>query len=230
MAAPIAIFYHVVFFAGEPPHRLPSARQIVCEQMDQLAKSGLLEAAQHFVVGINGGEESLEYVTRFIPTKAQCVFHGLQCRNECRTMALIEDWLSEHDGWYVLYFHSKGATHDATTPYGLHCMRWRRCMMNTCVARWRECVKALSDGYEAVGAHWLTNRADGSQNYFGGTFWWVTSRFLQTLPSLYERARIKLSGIDSVDSRYEAEVWIGTGPRLPLVRDMETSHRIFCCP
>lgn len=225
----LAVFYHCLLFMGEPPEFLPQAADIIAEQMAMLKSSGLEDAATEIHVGLNGSEESSELAGILLPAKAKITYHGLQCRNECRSIVMIEDFVKGHPDWLVLYHHSKSATHAANTDYAQFANRWRRCMERACVQRWRECVNALSTN-EAVGAHWLTGQADGTQHYFAGTFFWATSNFLRTLPSIYERERIKLNGIDSLSSRYEAEVWIGNGPRLPRIKDMETSHGLMGCP
>jgi hypothetical protein len=213
----IAIFYHCLFVLGAPPQPLVTAPSIIAAQMALLSTSGLLDAASEMHVGVNGGAESEQQVSAQIPAKAQVVYHGLQSRCENLTLVMLEKWLPIHDDWYVLYFHSKGATH----PPG-HDMstRWRDCMMRNAVANWRTCVADLDAGYEAVGSHWMTGaQTPPGQSIFAGNFWWSKSSFLKTLPSIYERDRIKVSGISALESRYESEVWIGNGPRLPKIKD-----------
>jgi hypothetical protein len=187
--------------------------------MDTLKKSGLLDYASKFVVGINGGQESDELANLLLPPKAERILHGLDSRSENLTILEIEKWVKDNPDWNVLYFHAKGATH--TDPdYAIKRAPWRRCMMRNLVTAWQRCVNDLDRGYESVGCHWLTNMgSDRSQNYWGGNFWWAKSNFLRTLPPMTERYRIKLSGISSIESRYEAEVFLGTGPRLPHVKD-----------
>ena len=108
---PIAIFYHCLFYLGDPPEFLTNACNIVRGQMDALRETGLLEAASEMVVGINGGKESDEIANLLFPNNAHRILHGLQCRNECRTIVALEQWAKTHPDWYVLYFHAKGATH-----------------------------------------------------------------------------------------------------------------------
>lgn len=183
--------------------------------MSALRQTGLLDAAQEMHVGINGGKESGDVANILIPHKANRVLHGLQCRNENRTVLMLEQWLPSHKDWYVLYFHSKGATRLNDLN-----IRWRACMEKTVLWNWRQCVKDLDEGYEAVGSHWMVPPATPvGQHIFAGTFFWSKSSFLNTLPSIMARDRIKVSGIDSLDSRYEAEVWLGNGPRVPTVKD-----------
>jgi len=214
----IAIFYHCLFFMGDPPDLSEKALLVVREQMDALKASGLEDAAQEIHIGVNGGEES-EMCRDMLPAKAQVTYHGLQSKSENLTCVMMENWVKTHPGWAVLYFHSKSATHAIGSSYGEYADNWRRRMMYHCVENWRQCVSDL-DQYEACGSHWLTGQGwDKSQHYFAGTFFWVRSEFWATIPSIYTRQRIKDSGIDSLESRYEAEIILGNGPRLPSVKN-----------
>lgn len=213
----IALFYHCLFFNGQPPQLTPSGVEVVSEQMGVISQNGLLDAAEYFSVGVNGGNESQVYVSMLIPPKAIVHYHGLDSHNENSTLVNLEQWLPGHAGWYVLYFHSKGAT----WPYDDYLRsRWRGCMMKHCVLNWQQCVKDLDAGYESVGCHWMTfPQTPKGQSIWAGTFFWTKSDFLLTLPSIMQRERIKQSGLKHRDSRYESEVWIGNGPRLPKVKD-----------
>lgn len=214
---PIAIFYHGLLFHGEPPEFRPAAFEIMRDHMILLHNTGLLFQAREVNVCLNGGDETFLVSQLIVPGKARIALHGLQCHNECRTILEIEKWLPTHPDWYVLYFHCKGATHKDHDP-----MRtvWRDCMTRACVSNWRQCVRDLDAGFEAVGCHWMVPPATPpGQHIFAGSFWWANSNFLATLPSIMQRDRIKVSGLDSIESRYEAEVWIGNGPRLPKVKD-----------
>jgi hypothetical protein len=216
---PIILFYHTLFFMGESQNVLNL--EIIMEQMDVLRRSGLEDAATEIHIGVNGGEESRFFAESLLPSKARVVYHGLQCRSENRTLVMMEDWCrSNTNQAHLLYFHSKGITHAPGSDYGERISRpWRNRMMETCVHHWRQCVKDL-EGYDAAGAHWLTGQGwDRSQHYFAGTFFWVRASFFRTIPSLTTRQRIKDSGLDSLESRYEAEVHLGNGPRLPIVKN-----------
>ncbi len=93
-------------------------------------------------------------------------------------------------------------------------------MAHECIEKWRFCVKHL-ETHEACGAHWLEGQGwDKSQFYFAGTFYWVRASFFRTIPSIMTRQRIKDSGIDSIESRYEAEIVLGNGPKLPSVKNL----------
>lgn len=103
--------------------------------------------------------------------------------------------------------------------------------MRQCVMNWQRPVYYLSEGYDACGVHWRAGiGSDKSQFYFAGNCWWVTSSFFRTLPSIKERAQCKKTGVDSLEARYEAEVVLGNGRRLPKVKDLDTSHGFYGCP
>lgn len=220
---PIAIFYHCLFYNNN--ELLPNACDIVDEQMTALRESGLLHACSEFIVGINGGKESEEMACLLIPSKARLVLHGLNSKSENLTIVEIEKWLPQHKDWKVLYFHSKGAT---TIPSEQERRKvWRLCMMNNLVLKWQRCCMDLDRGFDTVGCHWISNFMEPlfdhqnkrPQAYWAGNFWWANSSFLCCLPSIYERSRIKTSGIEAIESRYESEVWIGNGYKVPIVKD-----------
>lgn len=222
----IAIFYHCLFYLDQTLRM--SAVNVVRNQMYQLEHSGLLTEATHVFCGINGGSESDNIANLVLPVKADRILHGLDSRAENLTIVAIENWVKTNPGWAVLYLHAKGATHDPASDYGKFSGRWRECMMKHLVANWRVCLGNLEAGFEATGCHWMTGLADGTQNIFGGNFWWATSDFLREVPSIFLRDRIKVSGIASLESRYEAEVWIGNG-RLPKVKEL-SGHTVGQCP
>jgi hypothetical protein len=227
MSAPIAIFYHCLFLLGTPPAMLPNAISVVNEQMEQLEASGLLEAATELHIGVNGGQESELFGHYVFPKKANVIYHGLQCRTELRTLMHLQKIMAGHKGWKVLYFHSKGATRSASDDMTT---RWRNCMMRHLVENWRICVATLGPRIDSVGCHWKDGQVDGTQNIWGGNFWWATSDFINTKPLIESHPRIPImGGIDAVEARYEAEVWLGAGPRRPRVRDFHPSGP-FNCP
>lgn len=219
MNRPIAVFYHTLFVLGDPPQLLESAVHVVNEQMTALKESGLEAAAEEIFVGVNGGKESEDFAIAWLPQKAKITYHGLQSRSENLTLVMLENWVKTHPNWAVLYFHAKGATHANGSHYGTFSGNWRHRMMHYCVTNWRYCVRDLDD-YEAVGCHWLTEQGwDKSQHYFAGNCYWVRSEFFASIPSIFTRARIKESGIGSLESRYEAEVILGNGPYVPHIKN-----------
>lgn len=225
-ATKIAVFYHGVFAGGNPVAMLPAATEIIDGQMRLMKSCGLLDAYDEFHIGINGGGESSLISKILFPEKAKVSFHGTHCKNELRTILLLEEWVKTRPDWNVLYFHSKGATH----PIGHdRSIRWRNCMMKHLVTNWRKCVSDLDSGKDSVGCHWAEPpKTPPGQFIWCGNFWWAKSDFLKTLPSLMLRQRIALSGLDSVESRFEAEVWLGNGKQLPKIMDYHPEGFLEC--
>ena len=219
MSIPILVFYHGLFLMGDPPELLPAAAEIIKDQMDRMAECGLTEAASEIRIGINGGVESTAFAY-LLPSKAQIFYHGLQCRNEIRTMLLIEERLKQLEGEaYCLYFHAKGASFP---PGDIVRGRWRDRMFDNVVMKWKRALADLDSGFDAVGCHWLTPeqyRGLVGHPYFGGNYWIARASFLRTLPSLRETKEVKTHGIDAFESRYIAESWIGLGAKRPAIRD-----------
>lgn len=210
----LAIFYHCVTHIDGK--RLPAATAIIDSQMAALKDSGLLDAASNFFVGFNSDYATLP-VTQ-IPDKATVVCNGSTCKTELRTLRILEKWLPGHgDDWAVLWLHSKGATR----PLGFsHSDAWRECSMHHLVKNWRNCVQDLQRGFDSVGTHWMCgDETPPGQSIWAGNIFWATGKFLLTLPSVMERDRIKAFGLDDVGSRYEAEIHIGNGPKLPKIYD-----------
>lgn len=208
---PIAIFYHCLFQIGDEV--LPKALHVVSEQMADLKNVGLIEAAGEIHCGVNGGKESEDFAKSLLPEKAKVTFHGLQSRAENLTLVMIENWVKDHDGWNILYFHCKGATHIFGSDYGTMAGNWRHGMTQDLIINWQTAVAALEQGYDIACSHWMWNMADGTQHIPAGNFLWIQSAFARKLPSIFLRDRIKGSGIAALESRYEAEVYWGNGPR-----------------
>ena len=222
----IALFYNAVFLLGDHPEPSPHAIAIVASQMESVQSSGLLDAASEFYVGINGSEESQLYADSIIPRKAVKIYHGLTSKTEIRTMMLLQQIMAGRKGWAVLYFHTKGASHPITDKMTYN---WRECMMHYLVRNWDVCVSSLRAGFDSCGCHWKTHQVDGNQHLWAGNFWWAKSDFLNTLPPIENNPRLPvMGGIDAYASRYEAEVLIGSGKRLPKVVDYHPGGPFNC--
>jgi hypothetical protein len=217
---PIVLFYHALFYFGNPPELWTPALEIAYEQINAFTASGLMENVSEFIVGINGGRESEAIAQLMLPSKAKLIFHGLDSKAENLTIVALEKWLQEnHDKAYICYAHIKGATHLPGAVADMR-RRWRLCMERHLIWEWRQAVADLDAGFESVGCHWMTPpKTPPGQFIWAGNFWWAKSDFLSTLPSIWKRARIIESGIGAAESRYEAEVWLGNGPRPPMVKD-----------
>jgi hypothetical protein len=141
----------------------------------------------------------------------------------------LQQWALEHPGWYVFYFHSKGASH-VDQNYLAFVARWRRCMMSNLVLNWRQCVLDLDNGYDSVGCHWMMNvGVPPKDNIWGGNFWWVKTDFMNTLTPITHRELIKTHGVNAPIARYEAERFLGAGTVLPKIKDYHVNG-IGSCP
>lgn len=211
---PIIIFFHCLFTLENQV--LNNAIEIVSEQMHTLRSSGLESAASEIHIGMNAGSEGAAFSELF-PVKSKFVYHGNQCRNEVRTILMIEERMRTlNEESFCLYFHAKGCTHPSGDPLRTE---WRNCSMKHLIANWRQCVSDL-ESVESVGCHFMKPpQTPPTQYIWAGNFFWARASFLNTLPSIMLRDRIKSSGIDSMESRYESEVWIGNGPKPPTIKD-----------
>ena len=86
-------------------------------------------------------------------------------------------------------------------------------MVQYLVGGWRESVAEIERGADIVCCHFMWGMADGSQNIPAGNMLWLNSTFAGSLPDMFQRDRIKTSGIAAAESRYEAEVFWGNGRR-----------------
>lgn len=220
----IAVFYHGLFFLNGEPSL--NCINVVHSQMETFRESGLLDSADEFHIGINGGEESEPFAESILPAKATKVYHGLNCRTEIRTLMHLQNVMRGRAGWKVLYLHAKGASH---SPDEKMINNWRQCMMHNLVTNWLICINSLNSGFDSAGCHWKREQVDGTMSLWGGNFFWATSDFLNTLPPIESHPRIAAQGgVDDFRSRYESEVWIGSGRRLPKVRDYHPSGPFNC--
>lgn len=219
---PIAVFYHCLFVGGDIPHLLPAAPSIIAYQMYALESRGLLDASETMICGINGGTESHCLAAALLPEHSIKVFHGLESRSENFTISVLEDWCQRNKDHYVFYEHSKGATHP---PNSIKSTIWRNCMTRNLVTNWRRCVEDLDSGYEVVGCHYMRPPlTPEGQHIFAGNFFWAKANYLATLPRLRDRARIKMSGMGALESRYESEVWLMGGKNIPRLKDYHGPH------
>lgn len=202
---PIAIFYHTLVNVGTRAH----ADSIIQEQVGAMQSVGLLDQADYFFVGINGGEEDVKHIMSMMPLGAVPMVNPIEtwASSEVETLRCLRDFCIGNPGVNVLYLHMKGLSHVPGSPTHDFNRDWRHGMQNIVVNRWRECVNHLEQGYESVG-NWWNVAPNGS--YWAGNFWWATSDFIATLPPILTEGHH--SG-----GRYEAEVWIGRGPNLPRI-------------
>lgn len=205
----IAVFYHCILSGGSVPISTNHAFRIMSEQMRALRLSGLEEAADEIHIGLNGDTSDLKRAKMVAPEKASFYMHGARATTEIPTLNALKKWTMFHPDWNVMYHHTKGASKPLHGGYS----EWRSRMERAVVWNWPACVADLSCGIDSCGAHWLTPEQFpqiGSTPFWGGNFWWATAEFLRTLPPLPSAVW---------PNRFHAEMWIGSGPRRPVIAD-----------
>jgi hypothetical protein len=214
MSRKIAIFYHCRLSGGDPPIDPERGVEVMTEQMSSIELSRIREAAAEFYIGVNGDPLAAALLC---PKGAYFMEHGPDAKSELPTLRNLRSWCRANPDAFVCYHHSKGVTHRVSEVWD----RWRRCMERAVIWRWRDCLAALEGPFDAAGAHWLDFPMGLPQHYFGGNFWWAKASFINTLPALPENA-------SNHNDFYLAEAWIGTGPRLPRVRDLAPHWPMTC--
>lgn len=196
----LAVFYHC--WLGEQDQGV----NILAEQMHALDKSGLsAEAGSLFICG---GSADVLLASVLCPAHTTLHSFGSSPQSEIPTMKFIQSWIKDFPQAMVCYFHTKGASSQGDPN-----ANWRRRMEKHVIWNWRQCVKDLESGADAVGIHWLTpEQFPGmvTSPFFGGTFWWARAEYLRQLPDLPE---------SSHSNRYEAESWIGRRRPYPKIVD-----------
>ena len=223
----IAVWYHCKL-SGEGIPSEDFAISILHEQMGALKDSDLMDEANEIHIGINGGDSDALTVCGFLPERSNRIHlhvHGPHARTEIPTMNCIIGWLADHPDWAVLYHHSKGVTR---LEQGLgNCddakANHRRTMEKTVVWNWRQCVKDLERGFDAVGTNWVDPivRPFAHFRCFIGTFWWARADYLMTLN--------RLPTNPDYGMRLIAEQWIGQSSRRPRVLDYERPELSAWC-
>jgi hypothetical protein len=206
----LAVYFHAKLAGPDFGIDTAFSLQLFAAQMKLMQDVGLAAAADHFVIGLNDGPQTLALARGGVLDNAEVILHPPGSRSELPTLHALQKWLPGHEDWLVCYFHAKGITH----PHDELCGLWRRCMTNVVVRGWRQCVADLEAGYETVGAHWLTREQYGpmvNTFFWGGNFWWAKANFLAELPPLKANSTCR-------DDDFLAELWIGQGRR-PKVRD-----------
>ena len=211
----IAVWYHCILSGGSVPIDTEFACRILASQMRVLKDSGLLAEADEFHVGVNGGHEDAEIVRLLSPcSKVDIREHGAKATTEVPTLKWLQDWLPGHQGWLVLYHHSKGVTkpHDEFTQHHRHVME------KAVITNWRTCVADLERGYDAVGVNLVhpIKRPGLPGRLFAGNFWAARADYLLKLP--------KLPATCSWANRCLAEGWVTSGPGEPRFMDYEKAE------
>ncbi len=111
------------------------------------------------------------------------------------TLAALQEYAQTHDE-PILYSHTKGAS-DASEWK----VQWRQSMTEHVVAQWPAALRAIEDGADLAGAHWIR-----TPPHFSGNFWMGSASYLRGLPAC------------ATGDRMDAEFWVGQND--PTIADL----------
>lgn len=168
------------------------------EHIWALHHTGLAKNLTTFSVGLVGSEQNRAAARERVELDGATVVVEEDYGYEQVTLSWLHGTVQDQEGCYY-YAHTKGAgyANDLQKP-------WRRTLEYGCSVHWGECVGALRNGMDCAGVIFLNDVKWNPRPFFAGNFWWARSDFLKNLPPI------------SYATRFEAEVWIGSG-RLPSV-------------
>ncbi len=164
----------------------------VREHFTALNGSGLMGVLDFIGVGIVGPEASISEVRGVLPSGVEVVTMA-QTGFEQATLDCIPGL---PDG-PLLYAHTKGSFQVSARQDA-----WRRTMTWFNVMQWRSMLDALRT-HDTAGIWWIPEPVHPRPHY-QGNFWWANSDYVKGL-------RFPVPGF----SRWEAELWLGTGRPLP---------------
>ncbi len=144
---------------------------------------------------------------------------------EGQTLEQVYEYAKKNDG-YIFYFHSKGVLDSFFNEWGIigKDKKWRQYMQKHCIENWKECIKKLDEGYDAVGT-----RFDSNYYPFAGNFWWANTEHIKKLenplrPELYNVYHTKQN------YRFNFELWVGTkNPKIYYIDTInaEESEKVY---
>lgn len=160
-------------------------------------KWGLIDNVSILRIGLVGSPQNRAEVSQYLIYE-KIDFEVVAKENagwEQVTQKKLFDFAQHRDG-AVLYIHTKGASRQD----GVNEL-WRRSMYYYNLSQWKLAEQKLTEGYDAVGQHWMYPTKHHPEHrgspFFGGTVWWTTL------------AHIRKIGSPPTFIRHDAEGWIG---------------------
>jgi len=171
-------------------------REIVNEQLSLLSKAEFKGPIHCSFTGLEEEWGYVEHIARRYALRVE-----LWCRTrldefEFPAMRMIEDIAPDHDA--VLYFHTKGVSHNNSWPM----LMWRMYMNAWCLTGWRAMFDSLmASECDCSGAGWT--------HWWGasgwpGNFWMAKSPYLRSLTP-FDEYLTAFGG-----TRFAAEFWINS--------------------
>lgn len=176
-------------------------QKITQELFHQISESGLLDACNEFNVCIVGDGD---YILPYESDKIKVHRIGGIDEFEFPTLQLIEDTIMASDeNIKVFYFNGLGVTDNSVFKQS-----WRAYLTYFDILNYKECVKALDNGYDVCGVDWRTDPVP----HYSGNFWWANSEYLKTLPKIQTLNKPNSPVILLL--RHNAEMYIGMNPNV----------------
>lgn len=219
MSKPKVIFWHT--------YLINNFKLVVQEQMLKILTSGLYEEVDHIFTGIlspsKGDEEwfmrILKPYKKFVPihhdanpearewhTHLNDKDAAEMSRQEKATMRYLYSFAMLNDA-YIGYIHTKSITNPTYQR-----IAWRHSMDYAVLYGWKNCIKLLDEGADAVGPNLRYHTWWGHYPHFSGGYWWTTSAYIRTLDSSY----LYDSNTKFPINRFLIELWIGSNPKANL--------------
>lgn len=207
MSKPIRVYMHI--------NDLPGAWNVLEDQINRMAESGLLDAAERVILCTNGLPQSFEAVKQTLKEFSNIEFAHVAdnaIKFEYPTLnKLKQDCDATEEDFYICYLHLKGLT-KLNDP---NVIDWRNYMEYWNIDRWKECVAALDDDCETVG----TNFIETPWPHYSGNFWWSHANYIKRLDPLVDPdnlpwgqpSRYINATLDGGNFRYEHEAWVTSG-------------------
>lgn len=207
----IHVFYHA-YLGG-------NYKLIIQEQLEKVFLSGLYEACKTINICVVSPENSrfewIEKITKkFEKIKLERIVidrknFPTDYREEKITLQKLKEMAEDAPGYYC-YFHTKGSTNQ-----GYNIEMWRKSCDWATICKWKESVKMLNEGYDAVGPNLRPDSHIGKHPHFSGTYWWTTHKHILTLDYSY---------LTDVKERLLGEFWIGSNHSAKLGSTYECGH------
>jgi hypothetical protein len=203
----IKVFMHI--------NDLPGSSELLSEQLTLASESGLLDAADEWILCCNGQEQNfvatIDALKEFTNIKLVHTSDTVHMW-EYPSLNLLKQYcdLSDEEDFYVCYYHLKGLSRLGDQRV----TDWRRYMEYWLVEKWEQNVALLDEGYDVVG----TNFIEAPWLHTSGNFWWSHANYIRTLDPLVHpdnlpwgtQSKYINAILDGGNFRYEHEAWIGS--------------------
>lgn len=193
---------------------LPGAFELLSDQMTRASESGLLDAADEWILCTNGAESNFDGAKEALAEFDNV--HFVHTSNDTKlwewpTLDFMKKICDETDeDFAICYYHLKGLSR-------LNDQRvtdWRLYMEHFMVENWEQCFAKVSNDFDLVG----TNIIEQPWLHSSGNFWWTRASYVRTLDALVHPADTAWGTIspytgarlDEGNFRYDHEAWIGS--------------------